>query len=139
MFFYITWHLFFYITLHCDFSWSGLKDGHLNATQVVESMANNCRDRIRSTDVLIIDEISMISQKVFEQVTCFYPHVYLCVSWYCHAAQNWWFQLIFYVISTIVYDKQCRMYINVLFLNCALIMLGVNLIDLYILLPYLNC
>ena len=50
--------------------WSGLFDGRYETTTLVRlvSTLDLCRERVRGIDVLIIDEISMISRHVFDQV-----------------------------------------------------------------------
>ena len=50
------------------FSWCGLKDGHLEGKHLISSMTASAVKRICDTDVLIIDEISMVSQRTLEQV-----------------------------------------------------------------------
>jgi ATP-dependent exoDNAse (exonuclease V) alpha subunit len=56
-------------TLH---HWSGIQDGRYHNVELLrrlESAENQTvSSRIKDTDVLIVDEISMISRKIFEQV-----------------------------------------------------------------------
>ncbi|XP_053382006.1 uncharacterized protein LOC128549396 [Mercenaria mercenaria] len=54
-------------TLH---RWSGINDGRYSSSEIVNILLSNegALHRIRSTDVLIIDEVSMLSKKLFEQL-----------------------------------------------------------------------
>lgn len=57
-------------TIH---SWCGILDGRFSQRQLKELVCSDerfsdARERIKSTDVLIIDEIGMASQKIFEMV-----------------------------------------------------------------------
>ena len=60
--------------------WAGLSDGRYENTQLLQLFQTDsweaARQRIRNTDILFIDEISMLSQRVFEQVAlCFEIHM----------------------------------------------------------------
>ncbi|XP_053385248.1 uncharacterized protein LOC123552526 [Mercenaria mercenaria] len=50
--------------------WSGLHDGRYSSTEVLAVVSNNetTMNRIKQTDTLIIDEISMLSHKLFDQL-----------------------------------------------------------------------
>ena len=54
-------------TLH---RWSGLHDGRFSSDELLKSVSLNeaALNRIRLVDTLIIDEISMLSKKLFEQL-----------------------------------------------------------------------
>jgi len=54
-------------TLH---RWSGIHDGRYRSDEVIKlnSLNEAALDRIRTTDVLIVDEISMLSQRLFDQL-----------------------------------------------------------------------
>ncbi|CAG2223715.1 PIF1 [Mytilus edulis] len=57
-------------TIH---SWSGIKDGRFSDQELEDKLNKNehyiqYKQNILSTDCLIIDEISMISKKIFEQI-----------------------------------------------------------------------
>ena len=52
----------------CPRSWSGIKDGHLDGDELLQDITSKCKTDIKKTDVLIIDEISMISSKILEKV-----------------------------------------------------------------------
>ena len=54
-------------TLHY---WAGLSDGHLSKEQLVKraSLDNNAAKRICQSEVLVIDEIGMLSATLFEKV-----------------------------------------------------------------------
>ena len=49
-------------------SWSGIKDGHLDGDELLHDITSKCKSVINNTNILIIDEISMISCKTFEKV-----------------------------------------------------------------------
>lgn len=58
------------ITVH---KWSGLDDGRYDASEVINLLRTSphhigTKERIQKTDVLLIDEISMLSKKMFEQI-----------------------------------------------------------------------
>lgn len=48
--------------------WAGLMDGRFENQHLLRIISEETRNRIKTCNVLIIDEISMISRKVFEQV-----------------------------------------------------------------------
>ena len=50
--------------------WSGVNDGRYSSSEVLHIVQNNeaILNRIKTTDVLIIDEISMLSSKLFNQL-----------------------------------------------------------------------
>ena len=57
------------VTLH---HWAGLGDGHYQTSDLVNKIVQSdsmleCRERIKTCDCLIIDEIGMLSAQVFEQ------------------------------------------------------------------------
>lgn len=57
-------------TIH---SWAGLQDGRYSTSELIHLLENNekfsqCRENICSVDLLIIDEISMLSKVLFEQL-----------------------------------------------------------------------
>ena len=61
------------------FSWCGLKDGHLEKKHLISSLTLSAVKIICETDVLVIDEISMVSLKntgagmvIIKQNTCIY-------------------------------------------------------------------
>ena len=62
----------FSISISIDFSWSGIKAGHLGGDSLLESIGAPCIKEIRETDVLVVDEISMISSNTLEKVITHY-------------------------------------------------------------------
>ena len=52
-------------TIH---KWAGILDGRYDATLTFERLSQDAKNEIINTDVLMIDEISMISAKIFEKV-----------------------------------------------------------------------
>ena len=57
-------------TIH---SWSGIGDSHLARNKVIQNIIQsnswlNIREKIINTDLLIIDEIGMMSAKIFEDI-----------------------------------------------------------------------
>lgn len=71
-------------TLH---HWSGVKDGRMTTDELKQTFASDeqfhdARQRILSTETLIIDEVGMLSQLMFEKVELFCrivknPHLYV--------------------------------------------------------------
>lgn len=64
-------------TLH---HWAGILDGRYSFGQLEELFRNDdnfaaARERIQKTEILIIDEISMLSKKIFEQVESIGRHL----------------------------------------------------------------
>ena len=60
--------------------WTGIQDGRFTNEQIVKKIQSNewfsaARDRILKDDVLIIDEISMLSEKLLDQIECIYRHI----------------------------------------------------------------
>jgi len=58
------------MTIH---RWSGIRDGKYDTATLVNLLTTldiyeDCRQRVRETDVLLIDEISMISSYIFDQL-----------------------------------------------------------------------
>ena len=54
------------------FTWAGILDGHMGQEALKKhllSTAAQARCNVRGCDVFILDEISMISAKVFDQVS----------------------------------------------------------------------
>lgn len=59
------------VTLH---SWSGMDDGRYESEQLCNLLQNGVKykhalRRILTTDVLLVDEVSMLSKKLFEQLS----------------------------------------------------------------------
>ncbi|KAK3085746.1 hypothetical protein FSP39_008107 [Pinctada imbricata] len=57
-------------TVHC---WAGMDDGRYDTSYIKDIIINYKKDvyrNILSTDVLILDEVSMLSKKLFEQLEC---------------------------------------------------------------------
>ena len=50
--------------------WAGLHDGRYNSAEIKSIVSNNAEtlSKIKNTDILIIDEVSMLSLKLFEQL-----------------------------------------------------------------------
>ena len=53
--------------------WAGNCDGQYSTPEIIQKVNNDeafyeCKKRIKSTNLLIIDEISMLSEKLFEQI-----------------------------------------------------------------------
>jgi len=61
-------------TLH---RWSGIHDGRFSSDDIINLILSNesAVERVRGTDVLIIDEISMLSRKLFDQLVSLLAHV----------------------------------------------------------------
>ena len=51
------------------YSWSCVKDGHLEGESLLRTLSKRVYKNIRDCNVLFIDEISMISEKILEQVS----------------------------------------------------------------------
>ena len=54
-------------------SWSGIGDSHLPRTKIIQNIMQNnswmnVYENIKETDILIIDEIGMMSAKIFDDV-----------------------------------------------------------------------
>ena len=60
-------HNFSYLCSY--YSWSGKKDGHLEGESLLRTLSKRVYKNIRDCNVLFIDEISMISEKILEQVS----------------------------------------------------------------------
>ena len=61
------------------YSWSGVKDGSGTPDAIFKTLSLRSRQNIRNADVLIIDEISMISANILEKVS--FHYMYLNESW----------------------------------------------------------
>ena len=59
------------MTIH---SWSGIGIGSNTVEKTISMIKANRRalKRWRDTDILVIDEVSMLSDKLFEFISCFY-------------------------------------------------------------------
>lgn len=60
--------------------WAGLMDGRFENQHLLRIISEETRNRIKTCNVLIIDEISMISRKVFEQVRVIFLKLYTDVA-----------------------------------------------------------
>ena len=57
------------------YSWSGIKDGSGTPDAIYKTLSLRSRQNIRNADVLIIDEISMISANILEKVSFHYMYL----------------------------------------------------------------
>ena len=65
----------FSISTSIHFSWAGIKAGHLGSDSLLGSITAPCRKQFGETDVLVIDEISMISSNTLPRPQNFLCHI----------------------------------------------------------------